>query len=578
MQQSTRFLTYKGTSWRLLHSLWIGWTFTLGFFSWLAFAYIGIRTRHSRWTLWAILYSAPLIVFAIFSSAPQIWITDVALTITVMLGIFSIIHAFWIRKEYLLRLEMRQNQISSVSATSRGKRWEWLHSLWMLWTLTFGLSSWIAFLYIGIRTQRARWIMWGILYFAIFLLFAVSEPIFGQQSEITEALTGLLIVSGIVSIVHAFSVRSDYLMELENRLGEEFGDKKISYQPETEQTIQSESTSSKQRNEQPESPEGPVTATDLTEDKPVEGHSTSPHTGTISTPSARKATETGPTRISEVLTASSPSSISETYPLPLAYSWSLLASLWDPRDRYREQLRHAENMLAFLGSVSLALLEGHDYAEADIDPKIPWQGGISFGSWKLVIQRSARVLRKKDHSLASAICRLNIGSEKKGFGADIAHLISVRNDYHHGRGPLIEEEIVKASNEAQERLQRCMEAVSFLTQYPVRLVQDFDVDRHNDGFSLKCLRLMGDGPGFSQEKVDFPRALPRGDLVLDMGNGEWLSLYPFIIASNCPRCRYRETYFVDRWNDRKGIVVMKSFERGHPEDRGDVSDSLARLI
>jgi ABC-type multidrug transport system fused ATPase/permease subunit len=263
-------------------------------------------------------------VFAIFSSAPQIWITDVTLTITVILGIFSIIHAFWIRKEYLLRLEMRQNQISSVSTTSRGKRWEWLHSLWMLWTLTFGLSSWIAFLYIGIRTWRARWIMWGILYFAIFLLFAVSEPIFGQQSEVAEALTGLLIVSGIVSIVHAFSVRSDYLMGLENKLGEEFGDKKISYQPETEQTIQSESTSSKQRSEQHESPEGTITATDLKEDKPVAGYPTSLRTGTFSTPSAHKVTRGGSAQISETLTASSPSSISETYPLPLAYSWSLL--------------------------------------------------------------------------------------------------------------------------------------------------------------------------------------------------------------------------------------------------------------
>ncbi|MBA2694212.1 MAG: hypothetical protein H0U65_17240 [Rubrobacter sp.] len=517
-------------------------------------------------------------MFAIFSGAPQIWITDTALTITVILGVLSVIHAFWIRKEYLLRLEMRQNQISSVSVTSRGKKWEWRHSLWMLWTLTFGLSSWIAFLYIGIRAGRVRWILWGVLYFAVFLLFAVSEPIFGQQSEITEALTGLLIVSGIASIVHAFSVRSDYLMGFENRLGEESGAERISYPLEAKQTTQSENLSAEPRSKHPENLEETVTTTNLKEDRPAEIRTTSPHTDAASTPPARKATRSESPQITENLTASGSSSISETYPLPLAYSWSLLASLWDPRDRYREQLRHAENMLAFLGSISLALLEKHEYTEADIDPKIPWQGGISFGGWKLIIQRSAKVLRQKNHSLASAIFKLNIGSEKKGFGADIARLISMRNDYHHGRGPLIEEDIVNASNEAQERVQRCMEAMSFLAQYPVRLIQDFDVDRHNDGFSLKCLRLMGDGPGFSQEKVDFPRALPRGDLVLDMGNGEWLSLYPFVVVSNCPRCRYRETYFIDRWNDRKGIAAMKSFERGHPEDRKDVSTSLARLI
>ena len=112
-----------------------------------------------------------------------------------------------------------------------------------------------------------------------------------------------------------------------------------------------------------------------------------------------------------------------------------------------------------------------------------------------------------------------------------------------------------------------MDALAFFPQYPIRLVQDFDVDRRNGNFLLKCLRLEGDGPGFPQEKVGFPKALPRGDLVLDLGHGNWVQLYPFIVASNCPSCRYRETYFIDRWNDRKGMAVLKSFERGHTEEQ-----------
>ncbi len=51
----------------------------------------------------------------------------------------------------------------------------------------------------------------------------------------------------------------------------------------------------------------------------------------------------------------------------------------------------------------------------------------------------------------------------------------------------MEEDVIDASNEAQERLQRCMEALSFFTQFPIRLVQDFDVDRRNDEFVLKRL-------------------------------------------------------------------------------------------
>jgi hypothetical protein len=183
----------------------------------------------------------------------------------------------------------------------------------------------------------------------------------------------------------------------------------------------------------------------------------------------------------------------------------------------------------------------------------------------------------RDNPLAAEIYRLKIGSEDKGFGADVAAVIRARNDFHHGRGPVMEEDIVKASNDAQERLQHCMEELSFFTQYPIRLVQDFDVDRRNDDFLLKCLRLEGDGPGFPQERIRFPKALPRGDLMLDQGDGSWVQLFPFIVASNCPHCRYRETYFVDGWNDRKNTALMKGFERGHKEERRDISEALALL-
>jgi len=91
-----------------------------------------------------------------------------------------------------------------------------------------------------------------------------------------------------------------------------------------------------------------------------------------------------------------------------------------------------------------------------------------------------------------------------------------------------------------------MEALSFLAQYPIRLVQDFDLDRSSGEFSLKCLRLAGDGPGFPQERVLFSRAFTNGDLLLDLGHQKWVPLHSFIVASNCPRCRYRETYFIDR--------------------------------
>ncbi len=73
----------------------------MGFFSWLAFAYIGIRARHPRWTLWRLFYAAPLVVFAVVTSnMPQSW-SNVTVYATMLLCPVAIVHAFLVRKEYL---------------------------------------------------------------------------------------------------------------------------------------------------------------------------------------------------------------------------------------------------------------------------------------------------------------------------------------------------------------------------------------------------------------------------------------------------------------------------------------------
>jgi hypothetical protein len=513
-------------------------------------------------------------LFAVITvNLSQRW-ANVTLNATVVLGVVSVVHALLIRREYLLRLDLIQRETSHISVTSMGRKWEWLHSLWIVWTLTLGFTSWIAFFYIAWRTRRARWLLWGLLYFAAFAAFATFMMI-DPESQISSVATGLMVVAGIVSAIHAFAVRDEYLVRLENRMrevadAEEWTRRRLEAEyntrtgspPVVERPVESTPSGSSDRDSVSNEPEiSREEATASSAETPASEQSQ------VSSVSGSKSNSTP-----------EPVSIADTYPLPIAYSWSLLEGLWDPRDLYREQLRHAENVLAFLGSVSLAILDDQDYEKAQLDLKLPWQGGISFGAWKLIVQRCAKVFRDyRDHPLAADIHRLKIGSENKVFGADIATLISARNDFHHGRGPVMEEDIVEASNDAQERLQRCMEALSFFKQYPIRLVQDFDVDRRNNDFILKCLRLEGDGPGFPQERVRFPKALPRGDLMLDLGDENWVQLYPFIVASNCPHCRYRETYFIDRWNDRKNTTLMKSFERGHTEERRDISESLALL-
>ncbi|MEG5001450.1 type I restriction enzyme HsdR N-terminal domain-containing protein [Microcoleus sp. B4-D4] len=266
--------------------------------------------------------------------------------------------------------------------------------------------------------------------------------------------------------------------------------------------------------------------------------------------------------------------IANFYPFPIAYGFRLLGSIVNPAQLYKEQLRVAENLLAFLGSISLALLQKQDRQKTGIDLKKYWQGGISPGHWVELVARSAKVFGTyKDDPLAEHIYRLNIGSDTKGFGSDVTALIRAKNNFKHDRGPTLEEEILKATQDIQERLKRCMEALAFFTEYPIRQVLDVNPSRCNSTTTLKCLRFIGDHPGLPQEEVILHKALHKGDLFLDAGRQEWVPLYPFINAIACSSCKTRETYFVDKWDN--GIAYTKSFERGHTESCGQIAEGLA---
>jgi hypothetical protein len=269
--------------------------------------------------------------------------------------------------------------------------------------------------------------------------------------------------------------------------------------------------------------------------------------------------------------------VSTSYPFPIAHGFRALMSIVDPRDVYKEQLRVAENMLAFLASVSLALLKEEDRQKAGIDLEKYWRGGISPGDWKDIVGRCSKVFAGyRDNPLAVAIHKLNINSEKKGFGRDVIGLIRAKNDYKHDRGPFGLEDLESASNEVQEKLRRCMEALAFFADYPMRRVEEIDADCSGNRFYLKCLRYMGNRPSFPEEEVVLRKVPRRGDLFLDLSDVNWVPLYPFIVPMTCSHCKVGETYFIDAWDRKRSTARMKSFERGHTMSDPGISGFLAR--
>ena len=116
-------VTSRGQNWEIRHSLWIAWTFTLGFFGWIAFFYVGVRARRTRWILWGLVYSVPFILAMALVETPAYdgALGTLHVILTLVVGIAGIAHAFWIRKEYLMRLDARQRAAAARDASLRSR-------------------------------------------------------------------------------------------------------------------------------------------------------------------------------------------------------------------------------------------------------------------------------------------------------------------------------------------------------------------------------------------------------------------------------------------------------------------------
>ncbi len=108
-----------------------------------------------------------------------------------------------------------------MTNSSKNSIWRLTHSLWILWTLPFGLSSWISFFYIGIRVRQMKWIISGLIYTIPLIIGMLIGPtsdyliIISGNSGLSDLQYGFIIVIWIVSMIHAFLVRNEYLIRLE---------------------------------------------------------------------------------------------------------------------------------------------------------------------------------------------------------------------------------------------------------------------------------------------------------------------------------------------------------------------------
>ncbi|MBT3190071.1 MAG: N-6 DNA methylase [Anaerolineae bacterium] len=274
------------------------------------------------------------------------------------------------------------------------------------------------------------------------------------------------------------------------------------------------------------------------------------------------------------------------YPFPIAFSYRTLNSIHEISEKYTEQLRVAENLLAFLANIGIALCQASKVLQSDKNKNLTatsliekFGGGISPGDWQSMAYSSGVLLKEvDDYALAKSFSSLwfkGTGRKASAFTKDTNRLAVLKNDHKHDRGPKISSEYEKYSTEVQTILDRCYEALSFMVKYPMRSMEALDIDWRTKDAVLDTLVYIGDHPGLRKERVSYHEPLPKGLLYLELQKDIWIPLYPFISVQICPSCKTRETYFVDRWDHSGSKVKLKSFERSHIHESNEDAKKVA---
>ncbi|SMC25125.1 hypothetical protein SAMN02745134_02372 [Clostridium acidisoli DSM 12555] len=104
-----------------------------------------------------------------------------------------------------------------MSFTKSGTPFEKKHGRIIYFTFFFGILSFVPFFIMGLRVKKREWFLFGFVYLLIYPCSYLSSF---SNKFISNIGTLLLLILWIASIIHAFSIKKEYLLRYEVILDE----------------------------------------------------------------------------------------------------------------------------------------------------------------------------------------------------------------------------------------------------------------------------------------------------------------------------------------------------------------------
>ncbi len=197
------------------------------------------------------------------------------------------------------------------------------------------------------------------------------------------------------------------------------------------------------------------------------------------------------------------------------------------------------------------------------------------GDWLAILQDVKGATFNADISDAAPFVEVTKFQSNKQVEDSLKCLADWRNDQAHGRGPKGAVAVTQAFNDARQQLEILLEGVEFLSDYPLRFVEETRRDTIQRITNYSYRELMGDHALVSMSSsLTSDSEVEAKSLYLVDRTLKLHLLRPLLIGRDCPVCHSWGTFFLDTFKKTKErqFVVIKSMEHGHTCDDMDLAE------
>jgi hypothetical protein len=261
------------------------------------------------------------------------------------------------------------------------------------------------------------------------------------------------------------------------------------------------------------------------------------------------------------------------FPYPIAFRWRTVESQHPTLEGYIQVLECAEVSTTYLAVMALVLAQS-------VKKSVRWVGemakristtghGTNMGDWISILQEAGGTSFSDDIPETAPFVEVSRFQNEQKIKRSLEMLAKMRNDQAHGRGPK-GAEVPKAFESAKMELATLLQAVEFVTDYPLRYIETTRRDALRKVTHYDYRELMGDHALVPVSHEQTPDAeIEASSLYLFDRTSKLHLLRPLLIGRECPVCHSWSTFFLDTCLKNGKTVVIKSMEHGHSsEDSG----------